>query len=256
MRDTAKLWRLLFALSVIGIALLQLILMIYMPVILPWPDSLVVSVPAIWTGSIFLIGLAVFIMIDKLSRNAAIDLGVVFLVLCVLFHLPFQLKLTPFFFGNLTNVFKLIALSGCSLIIASGLTPKEEPHWLEKIIPAGPYLFALTMMVFGVMHFLYTDFVKELIPLIFGRSVIWVYFTGAALFAAGLGIAINVKRALAARLLGIMILIWAIFLHLPRAFAAPQAGHSNEIVSVFEALAFSAGAFKLYIVSKAKKALV
>ncbi|RFZ95452.1 hypothetical protein D0C36_07995 [Mucilaginibacter conchicola] len=255
MKDAAKPWRLLFALSIIGIALQQLILSVYMPVILPWPDSLVMSVPAVWTGSIFLLVLAGLMLTDKLSHNAAIDLGAVFLALCVLSHLPFQLKLTPFFFGNMTNVFKLIALSGCSLIVASAVVPRGEPHWMAKLISAGPYLLALTMMVFGVMHFMYADFVKNLIPLVFGKTVLWVYLTGVALFAAGLAIAINVKRRLAARLLGIMVLIWAVFLHLPRAFADPRSGYGNEIVSVFEAFAFSAGAFTLAVVSKVKKAV-
>jgi hypothetical protein len=57
--------------------------------------------------------------------------------------------------------------------------------------------------------------------------------------AGGLGIILNIQRHLAANLLGIMIFIWFIILHIPRAMVDPHSGNGNEITSVFEALSFS-----------------
>ncbi|MEP6465698.1 MAG: hypothetical protein ABJB05_05310, partial [Parafilimonas sp.] len=71
----------------------------------------------------------------------------------------------------------------------------------------------------------------------------WTYFAGTALALSGIAIIINIKRKLAANLLGLMIFIWFIVLHIPRAVADPYSGNGNEITSVFEALSFSGIAF-------------
>jgi uncharacterized membrane protein YphA (DoxX/SURF4 family) len=67
----------------------------------------------------------------------------------------------------------------------------------------------------------------------------WTYFAGSALIAGGVGIVINVKRRLAAFLLGLAIFSWFIVLHIPRAIADPHSGNGNEWTSVFEAFGFS-----------------
>jgi hypothetical protein len=71
----------------------------------------------------------------------------------------------------------------------------------------------------------------------------WMYFGGAALIAGGLGIMIKPTRRLAALLTGIMLFLWVILLHIPRAIADPHSGDGNEWTSVFEAFAFSGIAF-------------
>lgn len=116
-------------------------------------------------------------------------------------------------------------------------------NFLEKIIPAGKYFFAVTMLLFGYSHFLYRDFVVTLVPNWIPGHLFWTYFAGAALMAGGLGIILNIKRHLAANLLGIAVFIWFIILHIPRAVADPHSGNGNEITSVFEALSFSGIAF-------------
>ncbi|WP_299356191.1 hypothetical protein [Mucilaginibacter sp.] len=76
---------------------------------------------------------------------------------------------------------------------------------------------------------------------------------GVALIAGAAGIILNIKRQLAANLLGAIIFIWLITLHIPRAIADPVSGNGNEIVSVFEALAFSGIAFLIAANAKTKK---
>ena len=125
----------------------------------------------------------------------------------------------------------------------------EESHTsglikiLERLIPLGKYFLATTMIVFGIMHFVYADFVSRLVPDWIPGHLFWTWFTGAALFLSGVSIMINIQRRTAALLLGSMILAWFILLHIPRAIADPHSGNGNEWTSVFEALAFSGIAF-------------
>ena len=50
---------------------------------------------------------------------------------------------------------------------------------------------------------------------------------------------------LAATLSGVMIFLWVVVLHIPRAVAATDAARANETTAVFEALAFSGLGFVL-----------
>ncbi len=53
-------------------------------------------------------------------------------------------------------------------------------------------------------------------------------------------------------LLGIMLFIWFVILHIPRAIADPNIDKGNEVTSVFEALAFSGVAFLIAFMPKRK----
>lgn len=122
---------------------------------------------------------------------------------------------------------------------------------LEKLIPLGPLFFCLTMILYGICHFLYTKYVSPLVPAWFpGGRTFWTYFGAVALIGSGMAIATGIKRKLAATLLGIMIFIWLIIIHIPLVFADPYGRHSNSIISAFSALAFSAIALIIAMESK------
>ncbi len=112
---------------------------------------------------------------------------------------------------------------------------------LDKITKVGRYFLAIPMIVFGVQHFRYTEFVVSLVPSWIPGGLFWAYFSGVALFAAGVGIFFNVLSRLAATLLGAMIFVWVIVLHVPRALANP--GDSNEFINIFDALMMGGGGF-------------
>ncbi len=74
-------------------------------------------------------------------------------------------------------------------------------------------LFGIPWLVFGLQHFLYSDFVANLVPAYFPARLVWVYFTGAAMFASGLSFIFNVRARLAAALLDVMLLVFILLLH-------------------------------------------
>lgn len=251
MQDSNKLWRALFAFAIIGIALMQIVFLAFMPVIIPWPTDITVSYFSVWIGSIVLAAVGLPILINSKARPAAIYLGLLFLLLLIVFHIPNQFLTTPAFLGSWTNALKILALSGCAFIVASSLPQVGAfSTGFEGLLPVGKYFFAITMMVFGAEHFIYIGFVPGLVPGWIPFPVFWTYLAGTALIAAGLGILLNIQRPLAAKLLGIMLFIWVIILHIPRAWADPKGTNGNEIVSVFEALAFGCAAFILSVQEK------
>ena len=95
------------------------------------------------------------------------------------------------------------------------------------------------LIIFGIDHFLYTSFVKTIVPAWIGAQLFWTYFAGVALILSGLAILINFKPRTVGLLLGTMLFIWLIVLHIPRAIAAPVTDNGNEWTSVFQCLAFS-----------------
>jgi hypothetical protein len=62
-----------------------------------------------------------------------------------------------------------------------------------------------------------------------------------ALIAGGLGIIVPKTRRVAALLTGVMIFLWVVVLHIPRALA--DLHNANETTAVFEALAFAGVSF-------------
>jgi len=105
--------------------------------------------------------------------------------------------------------------------------------------------FYLTIISFGIDHFLYAKDVADYIPSWIPNRLFWAYLAGVALLSSGIAIFLRIKLRLAARLLGTMIFIWLIILHIPKAIASPFAGKGGEVTSAFLALAYSGIAFAI-----------
>lgn len=84
---------------------------------------------------------------------------------------------------------------------------------MDALPKVGRYLYAIPMAVFGLLHFMNASMMAGMVPIPGG--VIWVYVVGAALIAAAVAILTGKQAVLAARLLGLMLLIFALSIHLP-----------------------------------------
>lgn len=247
MENTTRIWRLFFAVGLFAIGIQELINKDFVLVMLPpeFPEWLSNRLIWDWVFSLPLAIACICIILEIKARPISLIIGAVLLLLVILFQVPGQH--TPMVLAFWVNPLKELTLSGGAFLVAGSLTRDKKvmplENFLEKIIPAGKYFFAVTMLLFGYSHFLYRDFVVTLVPNWIPGHLFWTYFAGAALMAGGLGIILNIKRHLAANLLGIAVFIWFIILHIPRAVADPHSGNGNEITSVFEALSFSGIAF-------------
>jgi uncharacterized membrane protein YphA (DoxX/SURF4 family) len=150
----------------------------------------------------------------------------------------------PWSLGSWTNAFKILALSGGSLVTAASFRNSQGKRdsrsgSLEKLIPLGRIFVAVMLIVFGIDHFLYEQFVQTLVPAWIPYPLFWTYVAGIALIGAGISFITKIKIRLVGILSAIMLFIWLLILHIPRAVAMPGLANGNEITSVFQALAFT-----------------
>ena len=248
MENLVRAGRSIFAIGMAALGAQQLVNADFLVVFLPaWPAG--------WPGMVvgaYIYGLAfivsgVAIITGKKARWASLVMGSVTLLICVLVDIPFQLNHYPAHLGSWTSAIKALSISGGYFVIAgtfpgegsfSGGGPSRFSVLAEKFIPVGRFFFAIMLMLFGIDHFLYTEFVALLVPSWIPGPYFWTYFAGIALFGAGLAIAIDFRVRLVAMLAAIMIFLWFIVLHIPRAVADPHSLNGNEITSVFQSFGF------------------
>lgn len=87
----------------------------------------------------------------------------------------------------------------------------------------GRFLYGIPFLVFGSFHFLAGSQMMGLVPNWLPFPLFWVYFTGLALFAAGLGIILNRMGYWAALGLAALMFIFALTVHFPKLFNSQTA---------------------------------
>ena len=218
-----------------------------------WPSWIPGLAVWVYLASAALIGSGVAIILEKKARTVALVLGGILLVVLGLCHVPYQIIANPYIhhLGTWSDQFKVLALSGGGFVVAGSFPDKKAKtgsrfsliRLLETFIPVGGVFFSITMITFGICHFLYVENVATLVPAWIPGHVFWTYFAAVALIGSGTAIILRITINLVGILLGTMIFLWFVFLHIPRAIADPFVLKGNEVTSVFEALGFSGIAF-------------
>jgi uncharacterized membrane protein YphA (DoxX/SURF4 family) len=114
---------------------------------------------------------------------------------------------------------------------------------MEKSQTLGRIFVAISLVVFGVQHFIYGGFVAGLVPAWMPGRLFWAYFVGVAFVAAAIGIFIEMMARPAATMLGVMFFLFVVLLHIPRIVG--NSSNGNEWTSGFVALAMCGGAWIL-----------
>jgi uncharacterized membrane protein len=247
--DLSKIGRVFFAIAIAGLGLQTIIYKSFPYMLFPPKHSWIpgIAVIACIFGA-FLLYVGICIALSKKSRSTSLLLGfVLLLIFCVGFVPYLFVSNTYLNWGEWETTEKELALAAGAFVIAGCLTGNTENPFLgflAKLIPFSAIIFSLTMICFGIDHFLYAADTADYMPSWVPFKSFWVYFAGSALIASGIGIILNIKRNLAVTLLGIMIFIWVIILHIPKVIYAPSPPEMRgELASVFLALAYSGIAF-------------
>lgn len=245
--------RTFYGLGIAGIGALHFIYAGFRPVIIPIPPETTNNLNYLvyLTGLVIVIA-GLLIAVEIFVKSVSLLLGVFLLLFFLLGHLPNRFANNPGIIGAWTDALKILALSGGAFVV-SNLYPNMRARGSFRVINSlalcGKYFFALMLVIFGIDHFIYLDFVKTLVPTWIPGSLFWTYFAAVALIGSGLAIFINFKPKVISILLAAMLFIWLVVLHIPRAIAAPITDNGNELTSVFECLAFC-GVAILYPYSK------
>jgi uncharacterized membrane protein len=244
-----KLGKSFFAVATIAFGVFQLVRVDFVRLVPELPTWL----PAhpLWAAliGVLLLVIGISILFDKHAGLAAGVLAGVLLFSVVFQHIP-EIAADPARGYKWTNPAKALALFGGAILIA-GAGAASVASWesivvraARRLLPFGPSLFfGVFFIIGGIQHFVYAEFVTQLVPAWMPRRAFWTYFTGVALMAGGVGVLIPLLARWAAALSGVMVFLWVLLLHLPRAFA--DFDQTGEMDGVFEALALSGVAFML-----------
>jgi uncharacterized membrane protein len=248
MERLVPLARIAIAISMAAFAIQQFVYGAFVTRFIPDPPAWVPAHQALAyiSGAVVLLA-ALAILSNRQAYPAALLLAYIGTFSGMLIDLP-RLRIDYANGGLWTSTGKAFALSAGALLVAGSL-PKER--WKIKAaeaIPYAPYLLAAFFVICGIEHFIYVQFVATLVPAWIPFHEFWTYFAGVALIAGGIGMIVPRTARLAGALSSLMVFLWLIMLHIPRALAAPQ--DANETTAVFEALAISATALLLAASSK------
>jgi uncharacterized membrane protein len=233
MQELFKAGKYLFALSIVAFGIIQFGVQEFMKGFLPMPESLPARIFFLnFISTLFVAG-GILMCIGKTMHRAALLIGLLLFILFIYPHLTILL-------GDIHNPnpwtasAEDLAMAAGAFIIAGYARTNMTPG--KSALPRnGRILFAISLIVFAVQHFLYADFIATLVPAWIPFKLFWAYFIGVAFSLASISILINVKTRLASALLGFMFLFWVVFLHLPRVAAATHI--EPEKTSMFIALA-------------------
>jgi uncharacterized membrane protein YphA (DoxX/SURF4 family) len=137
--------------------------------------------------------------------------------------------------GAWTAAFEATALGGAAWALA------RRPE--SALATAGRLAFGAALVVFGVQHLVYRDFVAQLVPAWIPARLFWAVFTGGAHLAAGAALLTGVRARPAALWLGAMFGSWVLVVHAPRVLDSPA--DPKEWASLFVALGMCGGAWLL-----------
>jgi uncharacterized membrane protein len=150
--------------------------------------------------------------------------------------MSFWTTFSPYFVGV------VLLLLGVARILRSGVTRSPGS---ARLLAFGPVLLAAPMGVFGTEHFVFPSVIAGLVPSWLPVHLFWTYFTGTALIAAAVSIVVKRHSGLAAALLGVMMLCFALMIWLPS--LVKTRGDRFALAVLLRELSFSGAGFALAV---------
>src|ERR1700761_4614688 len=233
--------KLFFAVAILAIGIIHIATRNFPTGLMPVSAIVAGRSALVYISGIALVVAGLLIMVKKYSYYGALLTGTIWLVLLLLLDLPLLIRHLhdP---GPWTTTFETAGIfSGALLLMGKTIS--------SKLTLIGRYLFLLALIVFGVQHYLYLNYITTLIPGWMPGHLFWAWLVMIAFFATALSLLIQKLARLSALLLAIMFLLWVIILHLPRVVANPYL--EPEWTSMFVAMAF--GGVSLLLVAKTHK---
>jgi hypothetical protein len=235
----------LYATAIAAFGVIQLVTQNFLTGMLPVPAGLPGRLLWVDLSSFLWLMAAAGIFLWVRPPWAAGLAGVVFFAFFFILHLPKLL-------GNIydpnewTAAFETIMLGSGGFIIAAnfGFPQRQWNKWAGIAAIAGLYLFALSLLVFAVLHIKYNEYIQTLIPGWMPAHVFLSYVVIAAFLLSAFSFLTHLKLQMAAIWLGVMYLLWVLTLHGPRAIG--KLNVEPEWTSLFVALAVGGIAFCIY----------
>lgn len=214
-----SLGRPVFSLAIIGLGIETLVCAQRVVFLYPLPSNprfkaipvLPFLPPIPWLAYLFGAVLAICgagLLFKRTLRTSALVVGSLMFLGAVVLNAPKNAAI-PGSMGLRTIVFEPLAIAMLAwLLPGQSATP-------SRLARVSRYLLAVSLIVFGVDHFLALAPIGTLIPNWIPWHVFWIAFFGAGFIAAGVSIGLNILLRWGAACIGLMYAIWVFTLHLP-----------------------------------------
>src|SRR5687768_4552529 len=173
--------RIFYGLAMTGIGLLHFFLKGFRPLIsATQPENPDEISTIIYLFGLYLIISGILIVLGKKLKPTSLLLGYVLILFLIFGHLPERIVQNPTELGRWTNALKLLALIGGAFLISISDSQSVSNKFiskLSKLAPFGRYFFGVMLIVFGIDHFIYLEFVSGLVPKWIPFSIFWTYLT-------------------------------------------------------------------------------
>lgn len=203
----------------------------------PWTQG---HIGLAWIAGLGFLVTAICIALPWQGRLAANVLGTGVLLRGLFVDVP-QLAAHPHDPRPWTSTFEVLAICGAAFVIARTIPVELASHVysrsnaMDVIATIGRSLFAVSLVVFGVQHFMYAQFVGMLIPEWIPWHLFWVYAAGVVFFTVAASLMLGRMVWVSSAMLAAMFLLWVLVLHAPRVLHALHNG--DEWTSAAIALA-------------------
>ena len=247
--------RILLAIGLVSLGLEHIVTGNFPMALFPFPAQFPGRSVVVLTLGLALITAGVCIGLLRKASVAAFGLGLLFLLSALCLHVP--PLLTNIYNGSAWTVFgELLAFSG-GTFYGAGHLAQDFPTTLQnklRLSAVGNLLFSVSLLIFGILHFVYASYIATLIPSWIPAPLFWAYFVGVAFVGTAISLVVNWQRTLSTGLLGLMFLLWVVVLHAPRVIRSPQT--EPEWTSLLVALVMSGIAFILAGSNRPKTAAI
>jgi len=238
MQEFFKSGRYLFAIAIIAFGIIQFVTGNFMSSFIPVDTALTGRAIFLYSISTLFIVAGLTLFFIKTAGGGALISAWLFLAVFLYPHF-FHLVRDWHNPGIWTGIAEILGFAGGGFILRGIYFDNKSANIspLMKInMMIGRILVAISLLIVGIQHLMYADYISTLIPSWIPFSVFWAYLIGVAFIASAFSILINIKTRLAFTLLGFMFLFWVIFLHAVR--VANDRHKETEWTSLFVALGF------------------
>ena len=238
--------------AILGFGTIQFATQNFLTSLLPFPTLPLKSFWVNLTAVIFVV-CGILLASRKLVAQSSALVGLLFSLFFLYPHLP-RLIADPKDPRVWTVAFETLAIASGAWMISAAHNQDllKVQKWMMPIRASSRisrFIFAVCLIVFGIQHFLYTDFIISLMPLWLPGKILFSYLIKFGFLLAALSLLLRIKVEWSMLLLGTMFLIWVIVLHAPRSIT--KLTDANEWASLHIALLLSGISF--YISGKTYK---
>jgi uncharacterized membrane protein len=183
--------------------------------------------PFAYIAGAWLVAAGVAILWRRTERFGAAGSAIIYLVFALLsvprfytatHKLGFHLVILVFILFGIGQ--QLLLMSPAFIVLADRAL--SNPVWRERAATAGRWTLGLGPIVFGLGHLISPHGLARFVPHWVAFPVFWAVFAGVAFLLAGLAIVSGIRDVLAARLLGLMLLLFEAIVEIPPVFAQPH----------------------------------